>query len=384
MNGLTNRVLTTSLAIFAMLFGAGNLIFPLRIGIQSGGHVFTGFFGFALTGILLPVLGLMAIVSFQGDYLTFFGRLGKWSSNLIIFCCMMILGPFIAMPRIMALSYEMLKPFLPSMPLVFFTSLFALIAFLITYRLNRLLDIIGKYLSPIKVVSIVSIIIAGLVTAQHSQLQPIDHLALFWNSLIKGYGTLDLIGAIFFGSIVVQLLSQYSSRAEHINLSKAVKITAIAGLFAGLLLGAVYLGITCLGAFHSDGITTLNEGEIFSKIASRILGTWGAGIIGLIVFLAGLTTLVSISAVVGEYVQIVSHQHISYAWSVAIVLSSCALVASSGLGSLLTYSEPFINFFYPLIITITVCNLLYKLYGFKWIKLPVGITALISAWLVLM
>lgn len=287
------------------------------------------------------------------------------------------------MPRIMDLAYEMVRPFLPSMPLLLFTILFALVAFIATYRLNRLLDIIGKYLSPAKVVSIVSIIIIGLFTAHQAEYRPIDQIAFFWNSLLKGYGTLDLIGAIFFGSIVVQLLSQYSNKKEHIDLSKAVHITAISGLFAGLLLGAVYLGITCLGAFHTQGISSLNEGEIFSQVAFRILGNWGAAVIGFVVVLAGLTTLVSISAVVGEYIQLVSNQRISYAYSVAVVLTACALIANSGLTMLLVYSGPFINFFYPLIIAITVCNLLYKLYGFTWIKLPVAITALISAWFVL-
>lgn len=383
MKSLATRILTTSLAIFAMLFGAGNLIFPLRIGVQSGGHVFVGFFGFALTGILLPVLGLMAIVSFQGNYEAFFGRLGKWLGGISIFLSMMIIGPFIAMPRIMSLSYEMLKAFLPGVPLFVFTAFFALLAFLMTYRLSRLLDIIGKYLSPAKVLSIVTVIIAGLVVSNYTGTQAIDKGLFFWESLIRGYGTLDLIGAIFFGSIVVRLLAEYTGKAESIDLTKAVKITGTSGFFAGLLLGMVYLGITCLGAFHGQELAHLNDGEIFSTIAYTILGNLGAAIIGLVVFLAGLTTLVSITAVVGEYITRISHKKISYQVAVGSVLTVCAIVASSGLGALIVYTTPFINFFYPSIITLTVCNILYKIYGFNWVKIPVILTALISAWFTL-
>ncbi|HBY05368.1 MAG: hypothetical protein UV38_C0003G0155 [candidate division TM6 bacterium GW2011_GWE2_42_60] len=380
---LATRILTTSLAIFAMLFGAGNLIFPLRIGVQSGGHVFIGFFGFALTGILLPVLGLMAIVTFQGNYEAFFGRLGKWLGGISIFLSMMILGPLIAMPRIMSLSYEMLKAFLPGVPLYVFTAFFAFLAFLTTYRMSRLLDIIGKYLSPAKVISIVTVIVAGLVTSHYAGTQPIDKGTFFWESLIRGYGTLDLIGAIFFGSIVVRLLAEYSGKSEAIDIQKAVKITGTSGLFAGLLLGIVYLGITCLGAFHGSGLAHLNEGEIFSTIAYTILGNLGAAIIGLVVFLAGLTTMVSITAVVGEYITRISRQKVSYSVAVGSVLTLCAIVASSGLSALIAYTTPFINFFYPTIITLTVCNILYKVYGFSWVKIPVVLTALFSAWFIL-
>lgn len=378
-----SRIITTSLAIFAMLFGAGNLIFPVRIGVQSGGNIFSGFFGFALTGIGLPVLGLMAIVTFQGSYEEFFGRLGKWLGGFLIFCCMMVVGPFIAMPRIMGLSYEMLSPFLPQAPIAVYMTFFALIAFVTTYRMSRLLDIIGKYLSPVKVLSLLSIVAIGLLATHHSEYFPIDRWCFFWKSLGVGYQTLDLIGAIFFGSIVVRLLTHYGGDGK-LDMKQAVAITAASGVFAGILLGAVYLGMTCLGAFHGGGLFYEgNAGKVFSIVVVRVLGTYGAAIIGLIVFIAGLTTLVSLSAVVADYVhRDVSKRKLSYPVCVALVLAICAAVASLGLKELMEQSEPFIMFLYPLIIVLVVCNLLYKLVGFTWVKVPVIVMAVISALLV--
>lgn len=380
---LFSRIFTTSLTIFAMMFGAGNLIFPTRLGVESCGHVWSGFFGFSLTGILLPLLGLMAIVSFSGDYEAFFARLGRVPGKIFVFTCMMIIGPFIVMPRIVSLAYVLLLPLFPCTPLWVFSIFFVASAFLIAYRMNKVLDLIGKFLSPIKVLSLIFIVLLGLFGATKMMYAPIDVWAFFRHSMADGYQTLDLLASIFFGAIVVRLLSQYSNRSEHMTLKRAVSITAGSGIIAGGLLGLIYLGMIYLGAFYGDGLLGLNEGEIFRQVVLRTSGCYGALLIGLVVFVAGLTTVVSLSTVLGDYVQQVSHKKISYTSAVALVLLTCALMASLGLTNILVYSKPLIMFFYPLIIVTTVCNLLYKGLGFAWIKFPVFVTALLSAWWVL-
>lgn len=382
---LFSRIFTTSLTIFAMIFGAGNLIFPTRLGVESCGHVWSGFLGFSLTGILLPLVGLMAIVSFGGDYEAFFARLGRIPGKLFIFISMMIIGPFTVMPRIISLAYVLLLPQFPCLPLWLFSLLFAIIAFLIAYRMNRVLDIIGKFLSPIKVVSLACIVLLGLWGAQAMVVTPLDVWGFFSHAMADGYQTLDLLAMIFFGSIIVRLLSQYANKSEHMTLKRAVAITASSGIIAGILLGIIYLGMIYLGALYGDGLLgpdmSGREGEIFRQIVLGVSGCYGALLIGLVVFVAGLTTVVSLSTVLGDYVHQVSKKRLSYTWAVAIVLCICALMASLGLTNIVVYSKPLINFFYPLIIVTTVCNLLYKGLGFTWIKLPVFLTALVSAWL---
>lgn len=376
-SGFSTRVFTTSLAIFAMLFGAGNLIFPLRIGVQSGGHFLTGFLGFALTGIILPVMGLLAIVAYRGSYEEFFRPLGRIFGPLFIFCCMMVIGPFIVMPRIMALSYEMLSSVLPMMPIIVFTALFALIVFLATYRLNKVLDVIGKYLSPIKVASLGLIIGVGVITASKLVVLDINRMSFFLASLADGYLTLDLLGTIFFGSIIVRLLSEYGRKEEHIDLKKAMVITAFSGLFAGLLLGLVYLGMVYLGAAYGEGLEALNEGQIFSAIALRILGVHGAILIAAVVFIAGLTTIASLTVVVGEYLHRLFPRVFTYSKAIAVVLLISAFIANCGLGAILGYSKPFILFFYPLIVVVTLCNLISKIFGVTFVKIPVLLTAIL-------
>lgn len=363
-----------------MLFGAGNLIFPLRLGVDCHGHIMPVFLGFSLTGILLPILGLIGVVLFDGNYSEFFGRLGKSWGELITLLCMIIIGPGVVMPRITGFVYEMTRPFLFGAPLWNFVIGFSLIVFLATYQLDKVLGIIGKFLSPTKLTSIVGLILIGALVGGNLVQEPVQVGAVFMTALKGGYMTLDLLGTIFFGAIIVKLLAKYGDTA--INRHKAALITGISGVLAGIILGGVYLGITFLGAWHGRGLELLNPGEIFNIIAFRILGNWGAAAIAIIIALAGLTTLVSLTLVVSDYVQrkIGKRFKLSYRSIVFLILTASGALASFGLGEILIKSEPIILLLYPLIITITICNILYKLIGFTWIKTPVVLTGIATVW----
>ncbi|HAU30092.1 TPA: hypothetical protein DCW54_00420 [Candidatus Dependentiae bacterium] len=373
-----SSILTTSLTIFAMLFGAGNLIFPLRLGVDCQGNILPVFLGFTTTGILLPVLGLIGIVLFDGNYTAFFGRLGNIWGQLLILLCMIIIGPGVVMPRITGFVYEMTRPFLFGTPLWGFVIGFSLIVFLATYRLNRVLDIIGKFLSPAKLTSIIGLITVGAAVGGTLVKEPINTTQLFLTAFKGGYMTLDLLGTIFFGAIIVKLLANYGEAS--INRHKAAIITGLSGVIAGIILGIVYLGITLLGAWHGRGLELLNPGEIFNIIAFRILGNWGAAAVALIIALAGLTTLVSLTLVVSDYLQRMLKGRLSFQAIVLLVLVFSGILASFGLGEILIKSEPVILLLYPLIIAVTICNILYKLIGFTWIKTPVLLTGIATVW----
>lgn len=350
-------------------------MFPPKLGIEMGQHTWLGFFGFFLSGVFLPMLALLTIVAFEGDYQKFFGRLGSPLDKIFIFICMLIIGPLVVMPRIIMLSYAMLKPFLPlfTSPLLFAVG-FSTLAFLATYRPGKLLDIVGKFLSPLKVLTLLTIVTIGLFSGSAPEAVTESAGDLFGKAFTYGYGTLDVLGAIFFGAIIVHLLTKYVSADERLSMKDAMSVTAVSSVFAGLLLGAVYLGMTLLGAYHGQGLGMLDEGEIFSEVAFRVLGSLGAAFIGASVFLACFTTNVSLAAVLGEYVQNISGKRLSYAQAVGAVIAVCTVIASLGLKNILVYSMPFIMFIYPLIIVITLCNLAYKLFGFKPIILPVALT----------
>ena len=60
-NTQKSAFVATGLMLFALFFGAGNLIFPALMGQQSGSAVFSALSGFLITGVGLPLLGVIAI-----------------------------------------------------------------------------------------------------------------------------------------------------------------------------------------------------------------------------------------------------------------------------------------------------------------------------------
>ncbi|MGB8367059.1 MAG: branched-chain amino acid transport system II carrier protein, partial [Candidatus Babeliales bacterium] len=358
-----SHVISIGLAIFSMLFGAGNLIYPLMVGQESGKLVFFGMLGFLLTSVILPIAGIVGMILFDGDYQTFFKRVGELPGELIVGICVLIIGPVIAIPRITTLSHIMIAPFIPITFLqqltpvssFVFALIFLGITFAATFRESKIIDVLGKYISPVLLLSLTIIIIWGLVTAEQAVPTFNTALNLFKSNLLRGYETLDLLGTIFFASIVISILKKSVSKDYNVN--KLAIIGCKAGLLGVSLLGLVYIGMSLLGVFHAHNIAYTNAGELFREIAFRILGTGGAAVIATAVLMACLSTSIALSAVVAEYVQKMLGNKINFITALAATLLACIPLSTFGLKKVLVLTGgPIVYIGYPIIIVITFCN----------------------------
>jgi len=382
-------LLTTGFAIFSMFFGAGNLIYPLEAGITSGNNSLFGMVGFLLTAVLLPFTGLIAITLFNGDYYAFFNRLKQPFGSLILFASLMVLGPLVAIPRIVTLSHTMTAPFLP---IAFFQSitlyssfvfsiLFLSVTFLVTYRPRKIVEIIGNIITPALLASLGIIIIKGLMTAEHMIEATHSPFESFTTNFVRGYETLDLLGALFFSSILISMLKD-KVLGEN-KLQKMASLCLKSGVIGIGLLSLIYVGMNLLGAFHGHETTALNTGELFSDLSFAILGSCGAGIIAAAVLLACLSTAMALSTTVAAYLQkVVFRDTIAYTTALIITLVASVPLSTYGLTTVLKLTGgPLVYVGYPVIIALTFCNILYKTVHFKPVTIPVLLTffaALIS------
>jgi LIVCS family branched-chain amino acid:cation transporter len=382
-NILKSTVVTAGLAIFSMLFGAGNLMYPIKAGLNSGDKIVVGIFGFLLTAVLIPVIGLVGIIFFNGDYKRFFYRLGKAPGNFIIAFSMATIGPLYAMSRIVTVCYEMLKPFLPDvMTAGIFSILFCGLTFLATYKESKVIDLLGHLISPALLISLSVVLIKGILGAHQLKIANTDSWTVFSDQAILGYEHLDLLGTIFFGSIVLSILKTNLKGQSEYNQKNLAWIGMKAGLVGCFLLGVVYTGMALLGAYYGAGLESHNVAELFSLVSFKILGQNGALIIATAVAMACFSTIIALSAVLSEYIQHdLANNKISYIKALTLTLGSTILVSLSGIEALLKYAKPVIITIYPLFITLTLCNLAYSLWGFKWVKSPVLATLLFSIWL---
>jgi LIVCS family branched-chain amino acid:cation transporter len=371
---------TIGLAIFTMLFGAGNIIYPIRAGVLAGSKHSIGILGFLLTGVVLPIIGLIAMILFEGNYTTFFNRAGRIPGFLAIMFCMLIIGPFIVMPRCVTVPYEMLAPFLPNIGLPLFSALFCLLTFGLTCKESKMLDILGKYMSPVLIGSLGLIIALGLINGTHTTiLQFKSNTEVFLDQVVAGFQTLDLIGSLFFAYVIIRLIKTAPGHEQ--RSSKELAIMCLKGsVITGALMTAFYVGFNLLGAYYAHLITPDmmgNGAAIFRTIAMHIVGPHGILLLVVAVFITCLSTLTALAAVFAEYLRNeIFDKTVSYVHCLMIGLGITTIISNFGLTKILAWGYPIITAGYPIIVTITLCNIAYKLFNFEWIKLPTLLTTI--------
>ena len=370
---------TIGLAIFSMLFGAGNIIYPIKCGVVAGSQNIFGVSGFILTGVILPILGLVAMILFDGNYKRFFNRIGKIPGALSILYCMLILGPLIAMPRCITVPFEMLKPFMPGINLPIFSIMFAAVTFLMTYKESKILSLLGNIISPLLLGSLTIIAAKGLWQADHIGTQTVPCATVFLEQLTYGFQTLDLLGGLFFAYIVLRILK--ANRTSDQVKTKDLAMTSLkSGFIAGILLMLVYIAFSYLGAYYADLVTVdMNGAEMFRIISLHILNKYSIFVIMMAVLMACLSTITALAAVFAEYIHHeLFNKKLSFVACLTLTMIVTTIISNFGLSNILHYSAPIIDFGYPIITAITVCNLGNALFGFPYIKAPVALTAIIT------
>jgi branched-chain amino acid:cation transporter, LIVCS family len=372
---MQSQITIIGLAIFSMLFGAGNIIYPIKAGVLAGSKNYAGILGFLLTGVCLPIIGLIAMILFDGNYKKFFGRIGKTPGNIAILYCMLIIGPLLAMPRCITVPYEMITPFVPYLSPGIFSVIFCLVTFLLTYKESKLLNILGTYISPLLVGSLSIIIVKGLAQAETTTTQVGSTISIFFDQLVHGFQTLDLIGALFFAYIVLKILKETNKSAK----PKELAMVALkSGVIGGFLLMTIYLGFSYLGAYYGHNVTeAMNGAEMFTRIAKNIISSYGTAVIILAVLMACLSTISALAVVFAEYLHYeIFNKKVKYLHCLLITLGITCFISNFGLSNILKYGEHPINIGYPIIITIVLFNLLHKLFNIEIIKLPVFVTTI--------
>lgn len=383
-----SHIISIGLAIFSMLFGAGNLMYPLMVGMTSGNYIVLGIIGFFITAVLLPLAGLISMILFDGDYEEFFNRLGPTFGALLIFIAMLILGPIIAIPRIVSLSHTMIAPFLPFDFLreitpsssLLFSIIFLSITFLTCFRENRIIDVLGYLISPLLLLSLIIIIAKGIFTANTMVISSLSCKEVFITNLMRGYETLDLLASIFFSSILLHILKNMIGGTSGYTNRKLALIGLQAGAIGVTLLGLIYMGMSILGMYYGHGLEHLNAGQLFRTISFRIIGPHGALVVSTAVIMACLSTAIALSAVVAEYCQrTLFGNKIGYVASLVLVLVASVPLSTIGLDYVLKLTGGPITYIgYPILITLTLCNIGYKLFDFRPVVVPVCITFLIA------
>ena len=148
------QIMSLTLTLFAIFFGAGNMVFPPAMGQLAGENYWQALIGFILTDAGIALLGIIAVV-LVGNEITDLGNLiSKKFSIFLSIVVYLLIGPLFALPRTGSVSYELAaKPYVPSeyswLVSLAVTAVFFAVTYFLSARPNKIVDIIGKYLTPI-------------------------------------------------------------------------------------------------------------------------------------------------------------------------------------------------------------------------------------------
>ncbi len=353
--------------LFALFFGAGNLIYPPFLGYEAGTSFWKAIGGFVITGVGLPILAVAAIALVKGGANALGSRVSPVFGLVFTTVVYLAIGPFFGIPRGANVAYEMaVKPFTEtggfssSLALFLFTVVFFLLAYWVSLNPSRLVDRIGQLLTPVLLIAIATLAIVSFIKLD-APLQPASEKyqsAPFFTGLIEGYLTMDTIAAFAFAILVVTAVTDKGITNHRILIGHTVK----AGLVAGAGLAIVYVSIGWLGAKMASLGSYTNGSEILSAGAGLLFGSFGSLLLGAIVALACFTTVVGLTTASAQYFS-KQFPKLSYKHIVTLVSIASFLIANLGLNQIIAFSVPVLVAVYPLAIVLVLLAYLHPWFG---------------------
>lgn len=355
--------------LFALFFGAGNLIFPPMLGQMAGKNVWIANAGFLVTGVGLPLLAVTAFV-FSGK-----SNLQSLASRVhpifgIVFTTILYLaiGPFFAIPRTGSVSFEVgVKPFFSNdaepVALFVFTVLFFTVACLLSLNPTKIIDVIGKFLTPIKLTFIGTLVVVALIHPIGKFQEPAEGYTshVFFKGFQEGYLTLDALGAFIFGIIIVNAIKERGVTTK----KELMTICAKAITIAVILLAFIYTSLSYMGASSVEKLGILGNGaEVLAKVSFYYFGSYGSILLGFMITVACLTTSVGLITSCSSFFHGL-FPNISYK-RIAVMLSVFStLVANIGLTQLIKVSTPVLIAIYPIAISLIFLTFLHPVFKGK-------------------
>ena len=386
--GRPGTTVVTGLMLFALFFGAGNLIFPPVLGASAGDRLPAVMAGFLITGVLLPLVAVIAVSTSGEGILGLARRVGGRFGAVAPAAVYLSIGPLYAIPRVVTVAYELAtRPVLELLgtapgrwTLPAHAAGFLVVSVLIALRPSRLADRVGRWLTPALLVLIAVLCVATIAGDDVVERAASGPYAAspFSTGLTQGYLTMDVLAATVFGIVVIQTLRSHGIGST----GRVVRATAAAGGIAAGLLAAVYIGLAMIGA-RTDGAA--DDGTaLLRSAASSALGPAGVIVFAAIVILACLTTSVGLLSAWAGYAyatlpRTTFSRHL-------VAGAGCALILSNlGLAVIIRIVAPLTLLLYPITITLVAATILDVVApgrlrtAYTWPVAVAGVLGLVSA-----
>lgn len=353
MNKKLFDTLLLGFALFAIFFGAGNLIFPPTIGLVSGTNWVSALVGFSVTGIILPLLAVVAVIYAGGKFENLTKPIAPWFHKVFNLSLMVGVGVFVTIPRMAATTHELgIRTFSADIPLVVTIVIFFAICFFFAMDQSNVIDKIGKILTPLLVIILLFIVGKGIVDPIGAPVKT-ELPNPFSNAFINAYQTGDVITGFFCAPIFIAAILGHGYKGTEMK-KVALRGTIIAGV--GLLV--VYGGLLYLGAAGSSMFPTdIDQTVLVSELIHLLLGGTGTLLLAIAIALACLTSAIGVIAVIAEFISDMTKNKLKYRYAVLLICIVSAAIGSLGVEQIINYTIWIFSALYPVAIVLVFLGL---------------------------
>lgn len=354
------------LLLFGIFFGAGNLIFPAELGFRAGENFYPAILGFVLSGVGIAIITLVLGTMVKGGYKNEISiKVDPKFATSYLTMLYLAIGPFFAIPRTAGTSFSIgIAPVTGNgrLPLFIFSAIYFLFAYLIAINPSKLMDRVGKILTPMFAMLIVILIVIGNMNSHVlNQGEMSTAMSALKTGFLEGYNTLDALAAVSFCLIATSSIKTFgfSSKKEYI------KIMTVVGIVTAIFFSTLYIGLGALGNKFSIPADVLADPDInigtyiLSKSSYELFGSFGQVFLGAMTILTCFTTTAGLIVVVSEYF-VETFPKFKYKTYVNIFTLIGFAMSNFGLNTIIKISVPVLRILYPITIVIVAIIILNK------------------------
>ena len=349
-------ILFLGMALFAMFFGAGNLLLPAYLGLQTRTDWTATFAGFSLTAILAPVLAIFA-VAVSGNYFTDLGsRANVKLAYILSLINVLCIGPLIALPRAGASVYEVaIKPIIPDAQPVWVCVLFFGAVMGASFSLNRITGILGKIFAPILLFFLALLIIPGLFMGSTVNIDPTIIEDRFYVGFQEGYQTMDVLAGLIFAVLLIA----GANRKSYTHVKDKIEVVVKSAILAAICMLLVYGGLFYLGAHATVDTANTTRSSLLIYLATQYFGSNGVYLISILMILACITTAIALTAGSANFFERLTKGKLGYIEGVISITLVSTLLAITGVDGIIEYAAALLNFIYPVTLVLILSVLLF-------------------------
>lgn len=356
--------LITGLALFAMFFGAGNLIFPPYLGMESGTEWVLGFLCFVLIDVVLSCLGIFALNAAGGANAAVEGSIGRVPGLVLNTAVILCTGMVIAEPRTAATTYEMsiVPLFGDGVGILAFSAVFFAVVLALSIRQTHVVTVVGKVLTPLLVACVAVLIVVGVAHPLGDIGAPLS-TTVAQDGISAGYQAMDVLACVGFAIV----MENAARTAGYTRREDQLKVIAGASVVAGLLLAVIYGGLTFLGAASATSFGAgMDRSTLIVAIVQHLLGDTGMAVLAVIVGLACLTTAIGLTGATASYFERVTHGKVPYRVGVIVCVLVSLALCNLGLNAIIAFAAPILSVVCPPFMVCVVMVLFKKEMGTEW------------------